>query len=126
MSVRSGTHGESHLRSRIIDFALYIAIGILFIISFYVVAHKWGPDAFIRWGGLVGYTAILFGYFIADSRRFFRNRLFWVLTLTLLSLHVGVFVIVLTHAAEWRLPWFMVVVVEVPVFLLLRSLLPRF
>lgn len=53
---------------RLIDFVLYIAIGSVFIAIALFVGLRWGSDAFIRWGGLAGYTAILFGYFVTDSR----------------------------------------------------------
>lgn len=78
-------------------------------------------DAFIRWGGLAVNTCVLFGYFIADSRPLFRRWSFWGLTIALLSLHTIVFCIVLTQVSQWKLVWFMVMILEVPALLFLRN-----
>ena len=124
MSMTSGTQRNTHRRARLVDFSFYILIAIAFVAAIFIVEGRWGHEALIRWGGLVGYTAILFGYFINDSRQFFKNRSFWILTVALFFLHLGVFIAVLMHVTEWKLPWFMIVVFEVPVFILLRNQLP--
>jgi hypothetical protein len=80
---------------------------------------------FIRWGGLVLYTTFIFGFFISDSRRFFRDKRFWLLTTFLLGIHVAVFLAILLRADEWRLLWFNVMIFELPPFVLLRNLLLR-
>lgn len=43
---------------------------------------------FTRRGGFVLYTTFVFGFFINDSREFFCKRRFWLLTASLLGMHV--------------------------------------
>jgi hypothetical protein len=126
MPMISETQRATHIRSRVRDFVLYIAIGFAFVGVLIVVAQKGvSHDAYIRWGGLALNTAILFGYFIADSRQFFRRWQFWALTAVLLSVHLAGFIVVLTHVAEWKLLWFLVIIFEFPVLVFFRSRLPN-
>jgi apolipoprotein N-acyltransferase len=111
----------AHIRSRVRDYVLYVLIAFAFLGMVFVVEGTWGHDAFIRWGGLAGFTSGLFGYFINESRQYFRERRFWTLTAILMAVHVTAFAIVLTHVEEWKLMWFMVMVLEHPVFAYLRS-----
>ncbi len=99
--------------SALIAFAL-LGIG-------FVVIDRWGHDAFIRWGGLAGFTLGLFGFFIGDSEKILRQWRFWALFAILLVVHLTAFVIVLLHIEEWRLTWFMVIVVEYPFFRFFRD-----
>jgi len=87
----------------------------------FLVQDRWGHDAFIRWGGLTGFTLGLFALFIADSEKFLGKIRFWVMTATLLAIHLTLFGILLTHVPEWKLMWFMVMVLEYPVFLFFRA-----
>jgi peptidoglycan/LPS O-acetylase OafA/YrhL len=87
----------------------------------FVVEDRWGHDAFIRWGGLTGFTLLLFGFLVGDSQKFLRKWWFWVMTAILLVGHLAVFAIVLTHVEEWKLTWFMVMAIEYPLFLFLRD-----
>lgn len=80
---------------------------------------------FIRWGGLVLYTMLVFGFFINDSRWFFGQRRFWFLASTLLVIHIAVFITILLHVHHWRVLWFNVMVVEIPPFLSLRDVVLR-
>jgi len=100
---------------------------VLIIPSIFAVSATVGIIAgdFIRWGGLVLYTAFMFGFFVNDSRRFFREKRFWLLTTFLLGLHVAAFVAILLRIGEWKLLWFNAMILELPPFLLLRSLLLR-
>ena len=126
MPMISDTQRTTHIRSRVRDFVLYIAIGLAFVGVLIVVAQMGvSQDVYIRWGGLALNTAILFGYFIADSRQFFRRWQFWALTAVLLSVHLAGFIVVLTHVAEWKLLWFMVILFEFPVLVFFRNRLQR-
>ena len=110
---------QSH---RLRDVGLYIAIGLgVAMVALVIAQSDISHEAFIRWGGLIVNTSVLFGYFIAGSRRFFRKLSFWALTTVLLSLHVVVFVLILTHVNQWKLIWFMVMVLEVPILLFSRN-----
>jgi len=106
------------------DYILYVLIAFGFLGIVFLIEGTWGHDAFIRWGGLAGFTAGLFGYFVKESREYFRVRRFWTLTAVLLIVHLMAFAIVLTHLAEWKLMWFMVMALEYPVFIYLRSCVP--
>lgn len=115
-------HSPRKNGARLRDFALYVAIGLCVAMTAIGVAQTdISHDAFIRWGGLAVNTCVLFGYFIADSRRFFSRWSFWGLTIALLSLHIILFGIVLTHVGQWKLIWFMVMILEVPVLLFIRN-----
>jgi hypothetical protein len=72
-------------------------------------------------GGLGGFTFGIFGLFVGDSAKVLREWRFWVLVAILLLAHLTAFVIVLSHVEEWKLTWFMVMVVEYPLFLFLRD-----
>jgi len=76
---------------------------------------------FTRWGGLVLFTTLIFGFFVNDSRTYLKQKQFWILSACLLTLHLAVFVVVLSHVVVWKLLWFMVMIVELPVFSRLRE-----
>jgi hypothetical protein len=80
---------------------------------------------FVRWGGVVLYTTFIFGFFISDSRRFFRQRRFWLLTTLLLGAHIAAFLAILLRIDEWKLLWFNVMILELPPLFMLRNLLLR-
>lgn len=113
-----------HIRSRVRDYVLYVAIAFAFLGAVFAVESERGHEALIRWGGLVGFTAVLFGYFVSESRQFFRERRFWTMTAIFLVLHLAAFTILLTHVEEWRLMWFTGMAFEYPVLLYARSRLP--
>jgi hypothetical protein len=89
------------------------------LISF--IGDRWGHDAVIRWGGLIFFSLVLFALFMADSENLLRKRRFWGVATILLVGHIVVFTILLTHVGTWRLPWFMGMVVEYPLFHLFRE-----
>jgi hypothetical protein len=108
------------------DLALYVAIAfVIGIVVIFLAQTDLSHEAYIKWGGLAVNTSALFGYFIADSRQWFDRRSFWLLSSASLLLHLGAFVAVLTHISQWKLVWFMVMYLEMPVLLYLRSLLVR-
>jgi hypothetical protein len=95
---------------------------LLFVGTTYLIQHIWGDEACIRWGGLIGFTLVLFGLFVADSETVIRTRRFWVLFGFLAAGHLAAFAVVLTKVREWKLPWFMVMAFEYLLFLLFRRL----
>lgn len=125
MSVSSTNQRIAHIRARVRDFILYIAIGFAFVAVLITVARSSAShDAIIRWGGLAFMSAILFGYFISSSGQFFRRWQFWALTTILLSVHLGAFAVILTHVDEWKLIWFTGMALKYPAFVFFRSRLP--
>jgi hypothetical protein len=109
------------IRNRVRDYVLYVAIAFAFLAAVFAVESKWGHEAFIRWGGLIGFTSVLFGGFISESGQFLRRWQFWAVTALLLAVHLTAFAIVLTQVGEWKLMWFMVMVFEYPVLIFLRD-----
>jgi hypothetical protein len=125
MSMIFNNRRAAHVRSRVRDFVLYIAIGFAFVGVLIAVARSSvSHDAFIRWGGLAFMTAILFGYFISNSGQFLREWKFWALTAILLSVHLVAFAVILTHVDEWKLIWFSGMAIEYPMLIFFRSRLP--
>lgn len=116
----SATKGH-HVRRRVIDYLLYIAVGSALISIALFVALRWSDEAYIRWFGLICCTAILFGTFLQNSRKFLRIRRFWEISLLSLLVHVLLFGALLTHVAEWRLMWFSVMAFEYPALLFFRD-----
>jgi hypothetical protein len=123
---RMASHAQraAYIRSRARDYILYVLIALALVGLALVVEGRWGHDAFIRWGGLGGFTSVLFCYFISESRQCFRERWFWMMTAALLVAHLTAFAIILTHVEDWKLMWFMVMAFEYPVFAYLRDRLP--
>jgi hypothetical protein len=80
-----------------------------------------GGEALVRWGGLGIITAVLFGFFVNNSRSYFHNKRFWILTAVLLILHLSIFTAVLLTAPEWKLSWFAITILELLGFLELRK-----
>lgn len=110
------------VRDRVRDYLFYIAIAFASIGMAVFVRTRFGHDAYIRWFGLVVFTTLLFGLFLKNSRELFRMRRFWEVTAVLLMVHLLVFVAILTHVEEWRLPWFTVMAFEYPVLNFFKSL----
>jgi len=105
------------VRDVLVIVPVVVALIVLIIFFGLSVSHV----VYIRWGGLALATLVLFGLFINDSREFFRKWQFWVLTVLLLAVHLTAFGIVLTHVGQWKLVWFMVIILEVPVLVFFRN-----
>ena len=52
------------------------------------------------------YTLIVFGLWISDQRPLWRNRAFWILTITGLTVHVFGYAVVLSRLAYFKPVWF--------------------
>jgi hypothetical protein len=121
----SAAERAPRIRHRVRNFLLYlllsVAIAFAGIKITFMIEDRWGDGAFIRWGGLAGFTLGLFLVFIGDSEKFLRKWRFWVVAVILLTRHLAAFAIILTHVEEWKLMWFTVMVIEYPFFLFLRD-----
>jgi hypothetical protein len=120
-NTRRGSRNLVGARTYILLTLVAVIIAILFLKIVFVVQDKWGHDAFIRWGGLVGFTLGIFGLFVGHSEQVLQEWRFWVLIAILLVVHLVAFAIVLSNVEEWKLTWFMGMVIEYPVFLFLRN-----
>lgn len=61
----------------------------------------------VEWGGLSLNTAILYGYAVKNGRRFWRNWGFWFATVSVLILHLLVFIVILRRVDHWGALWFL-------------------
>jgi hypothetical protein len=67
--------------------------------------------------GLIGYTSLLFWVAISKSREHWYRPMFWLTIVGLLAIHLLVFLAALRSYPEWRMIWFMpIVVVEAGIF----------
>jgi hypothetical protein len=98
--------------------ALLIAFVFFLTVGVFLAADH---DRYVKFGGLTISTAILFGYYVHDSREYLRKRRFWMLTACLLALHLVAWITLLIHVEKWGLLWFNIMVFELPVFWYLRD-----
>jgi hypothetical protein len=98
--------------------AVIIGAGFLVICFAYSIL---GHEAYVKWGGMTLDTAAIFGYFLHDSRRYFRVSRFWKLTSILLIVHLVAWIVLLMHVEKWGLPGFIIMVLELPAFWHLRD-----
>jgi hypothetical protein len=110
----SNQEPQIRLKNLAVLFA-FITVAVFF--GLYVSPH----DTYIRWGGLVITIAVIFGGLIRESRRFHGMTSFWMLATIFVSLNLVIFGVILTHVREWRLPWFGVMLIEIPIFITLRD-----
>jgi hypothetical protein len=94
---------------RVRDFALYIAVGIVFslgVVWYSFTSNGSGTETIGKWVGLTGTTLILFGYAIRTHRRFISQVSFWLVILALLVVHLSVFIVILEKVEHWKVLWF--------------------
>jgi cell division protein FtsW (lipid II flippase) len=94
---------------RVRDFAAYLIIALAVgfgLIWFAYHSHGTNDDSIVKWGGLSLNTAILYGYVVKDGRRFWRNWGFWVATVSVLILHLLLFIAILQRVDHWGALWF--------------------
>lgn len=118
----NATSRRSRLSSRVRDFAVYIAIGVVLVMG--VLWCSWhnigGGDAIVRWGGLCAHSAIVFGFTISWRQKSERGIGFWLSLGGLAVLHSVLFALALLRAPEWRASWF---VLMLPLEILLIGLI---
>ncbi len=98
--------------------AVIIACGIFLVFGLFAA---FGPDTNVKFGGLTLDSAILFGYFIHNSRKYLRYFRFWLLTASLLVIHLLLWITFLMHVEKWGLMGFSIMVFELPIFWHLRD-----
>jgi hypothetical protein len=103
LSLTSATRNQTPRQGRpgkIKDGLLYMAIGVLIVISVWMFAiHQartgGSPNLPLKWLGFAGMTAIVFGYVIRACRRSWGKQKFWVLLGLFFAVHSGLGVFVL-------------------------------
>ena len=107
------------LPRRILDFAVYIVIGLgLCAAALWYASNsdEGGADRFAKWGGLAVNTLLLYGYVIKFSRGYLRRRSFWLPLTLLLIAHLGAFAVVLNRVEHWKVLWFIAMYpIEIPI-----------
>jgi hypothetical protein len=106
---------------------LGLALGSLTVIGLIVAFRvRTGIAISFRWIALAGYTALLFWVAIRSSREYWHRVVFWLTLAGLLAVHVLAFIAILTSYPEWRLIWFVpVVVFEAVVFQMIVNTVVR-
>lgn len=123
MSPKGSPHDRSfdpnNLTAR--DVVVIVPFVIAFLALSTAFAFSVSDQVYVRWGGLVLDTSVLFALFVKSSRRFLRSGRFWSFTIVLLLLHLSAFALILTHVDQWKLVWFTPMAVEYPIFLFIRD-----
>ena len=86
------------------DFGAYLVIALALGFGALWLADHWHgmPNDFIlKWGGLSANTAILYGYFIRWSKRYWHVLGFWLATVSVLIIHLLVFIVILQRVEHW-------------------------
>jgi len=99
--------------NRVRDFALYLAIGTIFVILCFVGAvytDLRSDDVFSRWGGLAVTTALVFGYVLNHTRSMLGKMTAWIAIGCMLVAHLALFAWILRAYSEWRLAWWIAIV----------------
>jgi hypothetical protein len=109
---------------RLRDFALYTVISATLVFTAVggaILSGKSGPS-FLKWIEFAFFTALLFGYWIAENRTQLKQRPFRMLTFLVLLIHVvgGTFALI---NLGWVKPaWFAVITIaELAVLIQLRT-----
>ena len=95
-------------------FFLYvgIAVAVLAIFAAFIVFTKGGiGDISDGWFGLVGYTGLLFWVTIRQTREHWQRLGYWLAMGGLLVVHSLAFDAILRAYPQWRMIWFMPVVI---------------
>ncbi len=98
-------------RNKLRDFSFYllIAFGVVgFAVVYAINSARTGGNGQLplRWIGLVGQTALTFGYPVAELRPLWRRRGFWAALGVMLAAHAVIFIGVLRHVRQWPLIYF--------------------
>lgn len=123
ISIAITDKSKRHIRRRLRDLALYLAITALILITVIAIARtglSW--NSVMKLLEFLGFTSFLVGYFIVDNRPWWRRRSYWALTGLLFSAHSLVFAGILIHMETFKPIWFaMILPVEMLVFIVCRN-----
>jgi len=106
--------GDLTLGKIIQRFLLYVGIALAVLVAFaavIVLSKGRGEHVSGGWFGFVGYAGLLFWVTIERTREHWQRLGYWLAIGGLLVVHTLVFVAILRAYPEWRMIWFMAVVV---------------
>ena len=110
-------------KSRAKDLFLYVLISGA-ITALLVVAIELGVDrrTFMNGTGFAFFTLPLFGFFIENSRRWWKKPLFWSLAGLLLVVHSACFWWIAHRADSFKPAWYPILILEYAVLIVCRNL----
>lgn len=77
----------------------------------------------MKWGKMILFTLVTFGFIVGRLRKYWDTRSFWRLIATLITLHSLVFYAVVNTGMYWSLGLYIVaVIVEIPILLVILGL----
>ena len=121
--IRGTAKSERSFRTRLRDLALYITItmAILGIVGSLASTNlSW--NTIMKLICFVGFTVLLFGYFIVDSRSWWRRGSYWGLTAFFLLVHSTIYAVVFNHVEVIKPVWVgLIVVPEMLAFVVCRN-----
>lgn len=89
--------------------------GLVYFLVIEVGGGQLSHDQIVKWTGLAVFTPIVFGFVVKRNRRYWHAKVFWVVIVSLLILHIGCFLALFRFIPEWRMFWFFVVcTLEIP------------
>lgn len=92
-------------RTQLNTLVLGAVVGVSLVAAIILYAEygpsKWMPS--IRWWGLIGATAVTFGYPLYWYRRRARQVRFWLVFSALVAVHSAAYILVLRSVEEWPL-----------------------
>jgi hypothetical protein len=95
---------------RVWDFVAYILIALAVAAGLiWSASYNVSEDSLVKWGGLTINTLAIFWWVIKQSRRLWRNRVFWWTMTGILVIHLATFSVVLINVEHWRMAWFFVI-----------------
>jgi hypothetical protein len=110
-------------RQLIRDYSLYLLISVAIVaVAIWAAKRSVAEETIHTWGSFAFATPILFGFFVAEYRRLWRKRLFWLVTFALLALHSLGYAVVFARVSPWRGSWtFILTLIEAFIFLQCRN-----
>jgi hypothetical protein len=93
-------------RELVRDYSLYLLISFIIVASALWAAKSGVSDKTLQtWGGVALATPLVFGQFIAGSRKLWGRQRFWFVTTALLALHFLGYAVAFTYVSSWRSAW---------------------
>jgi len=84
-------------------------------------------DVFYKYVGLIIFIFVPFGYFISDSRTFWKKKTFWAFLVACLSVHCAVWAAIIPPLDSLNVFWLLIIAfaisIELVALLFLRNLL---
>lgn len=114
----------SSRRSRGVDLLLCFVVAGGVAAAVTGIAWVMGGEAFVRWGGLVGFSCLLFWAVIRAAREVEKqpiNGAFLIFNLCFITAHAAAWGVLISHAPVWKIPWFALMVPEALAYLWLYA-----